>query len=84
MPGQYSISDVMDKLTTIHGDVKVALDRTDSQGKELSVMKTEQIHQGQEIARAKGHATALGAIASVVVVAVIEWIKSAAGGHPTS
>lgn len=79
---QPTSSDIMRALHELHGDVKVALDRTNKQDIQITALNSRVTDQGLDIANAKGQATVLGAVASSLMVVLIEGGKALfRGGH---
>lgn len=78
-----TLSDVMNAITTLNGDVKVALDRTVNQGAALVALQGTVTEHGKDLAGTKAQATFFGTLASAIVVGLIEGTKSLlGGGHP--
>lgn len=73
---QPSNQEILEAIREIHGDVRVALDRTENQDGRLNKLSDRVDGHGLDIARAKGNAASFGALASIAIVFVIEYLKS--------
>ena len=77
-----TLSDVLDAVREIHGDVKVALDRTEKHAETLLSLATKVDGHGLEMAKAKGQASVIGVVGSGLLIGAVELAKWAFGqGH---
>lgn len=75
-------ADLMKTLREMHGDIRVALERTEVQARESQNIWTGLNKVTSEQAALKGQATIVGALASALLVGVIEAAKMIFGsGH---
>lgn len=74
----------MRALHELHGDVKVALDRTVTHERSLTALSSKVEGHGLDIAKTKGQATVFGTLASAVMVGAIEIGKSLLRGPHSS
>ncbi len=77
-------SDLLRAIGDLHGDIKVALDRTVHHADELETLFQRTNQHAIEIAKAKGSAATIGLLVSGAVVGVIELARSwfsVGGGH---
>lgn len=81
MVGGPTLSDVLEAVRQLNGDVRVALDRTVNQDRVLTNLTTKVDAHDRDIAGAKSQATFFGTLASAVVVALIEGSKAIFGPH---
>lgn len=79
--GEPTLNDVMTAVTSLHGDVKVALDRTVNQATAIESITTRLQKQGEDIAGARGSAGVLGSLAAGVVVGIVEAAKAVIGAR---
>ena len=79
MAGEPTNATILEVLREVHGDVRVALDRTQNLSKIAENLDKRVTDHGLDLARAKGSASVFGSIASVVVVGVIEGCKAILG-----
>lgn len=77
-------SDIMTALHQMHGDVKVALDRTVTHERNINTLSSKVEGHGLDIAKAKGQATLIGGMASIIVAAFFEIGKAIFGGPHAS
>lgn len=77
-------SELLGVLREIHGDVRVALDRTVTQGTAIAALTHKVGEHGLDLAKAKGQATVFGTVASAMMVGLIEAAKSILGGSHSS
>jgi hypothetical protein len=71
-----TISDVLDAIHKLNGDVRVALDRTENHSDALVALTTKVDAHGLDMAKAKGQASVLGVMGSVFVVGLVEAAKA--------
>ncbi len=79
--GQPTLSDVLNAVKEIHGDVRVALDRTTTHERSITALSSKVDGHDRDIAGAKSQATFFGTLASALVVGFIEGAKALFGPH---
>lgn len=77
-------TDLMQAIREIHGDVRVALDRTVNQGAQITALSTQVHGHTADIASAKGHAAAIGTAISTGILIAIEIGKTIIRGPSPS
>jgi hypothetical protein len=76
-----ALRQIDDNVRNLHGDVKVALDRTIYHSEKIRNLEDGLGKQGLDIARAKGQAAAIAIGGSGIFAVLLEWGKSIFGGH---
>lgn len=80
MAGQPSTGDILEAVRNLHGDVKVALDRTEQHDKRLGKVEDTQKTHGLDIARAKGSASTIASLVAIGATVLVDLLKAAIGG----
>ncbi len=76
-----TLEQVLSAVNRLHGDVRVALDRTENQGAAITALTMTVTEHGKEMAATKSQATFFGTLASAVMVGLIEGAKTLFSGH---
>ena len=73
MAGSPTISDVLDAMRELHGDVKVALDRTGKHETHITEIRNKVSTVEMDVSSLKTRAAVYGTVAATAVAAVVEW-----------
>lgn len=79
MSGEPSNHDILAAVSSLHGDVKVALDRTVRLDQKTNMLEDRVNGHGIAIATAKGSAAAFGSLAGIISALGLSWLRSKGG-----